>query len=287
MELHQTADAVQANLIKDSLFNLARYGEADGRIRKVAELPLTFKAIMDVARGTSINEKYITDFRRALQRMRRDSNLAKRLEDMGLVGPDLSQIEARVMAQRFREAFPNLVVTYGDYGHSAHISSLSGTDTGRMKSDHIETQRYPVSTDSNGMCYPKPNGGKRIIPSIYTRIKKWWMRANGVTVQVQDMNDGHLENTMKLLHESHGNVIAKSTELLGKMANHFHNDPYIVQDLENLCRRMQTVEVDSMYPIFKELAAEAAQRKDVPCMLTAVNPAWIEDGGSFDWDSYK
>jgi hypothetical protein len=285
MELHSSTNYGQGILIYEALFNMARYGEADGRIRKVAELPLAFRAIMDVARriaerSAEITDDDLTKFRRTLHRMRRE--VVKRIEDLSRPPSDLSQVEARILQQQFREAYPTIQDFWKAHGVTGRGDTNSASLRYAKETSIGVTPKPDVPVDDNGMCYPKPNGGKRIIPSIYTRIRKWWMRANGVTVQVQDMNDGHLENTMKLLHESHGNVIAKSTELLGKMANHFQNQPELVQVLESVCICMQDVGVDDMYPIFNELAKEYAQRKAAPCILTAVDPAWFEDG-MFDW----
>lgn len=243
MTLEKVADASQAARIHNAILNMAHYGEATSRIRLVARMPLTFQAIMHEVYVYQKDHPSITD-QDVLEFQRALQRI--RRESVGMPQMMRALVE------------PNPI--YAD----------------------IPFKKVDVPTDANGMCYPKPNGGKRILPSIYTHIKKWWMRANGVTVEVVDMNDGHLENTMKLLQESHGNVIAKSTELLGKMANHFHNQPAVVQQLEDLCMAMQKVEVDAMYPIFNELAAEAAQRKATPAMLVAVNPAWFEDG-EMEW----
>lgn len=262
-----TATNSQKTKILAALADVARHGYKD--LKAVAELPLTFSAIMRVVDDTSMT--YITDndrelFRILLHKARRTPTHEKMLRHVAACREGVPAMMEAIM----RDAqSPTIRVQYhGSSGDSEHVRAL-------LKQ---AITKVDVPTDSNGMCYPKPNGGKRILPSIYTRIKKWWMRANGVTVEVVDMNDGHLENTMKLLQESHGNVIAKSTELLGKMANHFHNQPAVVQQLEDLCMAMQKVEVDAMYPIFKELATEAAQRKATPAMLVAVNPAWFEDG---------
>lgn len=114
---------------------------------------------------------------------------------------------------------------------------------------------------SSPSLYPKPNGGHRILPSIYTTLRKVWLTAIGEEVMPDDMNPGRLDNITKLLKESHGNVVSKSTLLLGKMAFHFRNQPAIVAQLEQLCESMQKVEVDQMYPIF-EPVSEAAVRKN-------------------------
>lgn len=111
------------------------------------------------------------------------------------------------------------------------------------------------------MLYERPNGGQRTLPSAYGRLNgHLWLRANGVMQPIKTMNDGHLENTLKLLQESHGNIISKSTSLLGKMHRHFQHQPEIQSRLEELCLLMQKVEVHEMYPIFGTLAQEQASR---------------------------
>lgn len=255
MSLEKVADASQATRIHDAIFNMARYGEATSRIRSVARMPLTFQAIMHEVyvyqKGhPSITDQDVLEFQRTLHRIRRESPSAAQM--MRIVSDD----------------------AYTTVLHRDH-----------QVADRVFIRpETSIKTDERGMCYPRPNGGKRILPSIYTRIRKWWMRANGVTVEIPDMNDGHLENTIKLLHESHGNLIARSTELLGKMANHFHHDAAIVQSLEDLCKQLQKVDIDTLYPIFKDLATEAAQRKATPAMLVAIDPGWFEDG-ELDWSN--
>lgn len=108
--------------------------------------------------------------------------------------------------------------------------------------------------------YEPPNGGMRILPSAYTVLRTDWYRSNGGALKPTKMNDGHLVNTIKLLNESHGNLIDKSTALLGKMAQHFRNQPDIVRALAELCLNMQQVDVDELYPIFTVLQAEYHQR---------------------------
>jgi hypothetical protein len=101
--------------------------------------------------------------------------------------------------------------------------------------------------------YPAPNGGNRMLPSLYCELRLTWVRADKTVVKPEAMNTGHLQNSLKLLNESHGNVVARATDLLGKMARHFQNSPGIVHMLTELCEAMQSVDVDEMYPIFDTL----------------------------------
>ena len=126
------------------------------------------------------------------------------------------------------------------------------------------------------MLYERPNGGKRMLPSVYGQLKgHTWLRANRVTQNVSDMNDGHIEATLNLLKESHGNVVDKSTALLGKMWRHYQNQPEIQKRLEELCLMMQKVEVHEMYPIFKTLALEQQSRK--PHVMLDIETLAIDD----------
>jgi hypothetical protein len=114
------------------------------------------------------------------------------------------------------------------------------------------------------MLYPKrtdATAGKRILPSTYGRLTTVWLRGSGLTQSISTMNDGHLDNTVKLLLESHTNLVDRSCELLGKMHRHFQNSPQIQELLEQLCSLIQKEDVDDVYPIFKALTAEIASRK--------------------------
>lgn len=114
------------------------------------------------------------------------------------------------------------------------------------------------------LAYDPKNRGKRMLPSMYTQLHDVWVRSSGLQVNVYDMNHGHLKATGNLLKESHGNVVARATDLLGRMAHHFRNQPEIVRQLESLCMQMQQVEVDEMYPIFKEIERVYRGKRPTP-----------------------
>lgn len=124
----------------------------------------------------------------------------------------------------------------------------------------------------------------RMLPSAYTRMNRTastWVRSSGKLQPINTMNKGHLENSLKLLKESHGNVVARATDLLGRMSMHFGNQSEIKALLEILCLKMQKVEVDDMYPIFDALAKELKKREVPPevdiddSMMDALN-LWDE-----------
>ena len=105
----------------------------------------------------------------------------------------------------------------------------------------------------------------RILPSIYTRLHEAigpgnWLRGNRVVQRISTMNDGHLENSLKLLNESHGNLVAKATELLGRMGKHF-KEPDLQKSLEASCLAMQKTDVSTLYPVFDDLESELIKRR--------------------------
>jgi len=104
--------------------------------------------------------------------------------------------------------------------------------------------------------YPPPNGGYRVLPSVYATLRDQWLQATGKYRDPRDMNVVHLRNSLKLLNESHGNTVARSTSFLGKVALHFRNDPKALELLEELCLRLQQVDVRQMYPVFSTLQLE-------------------------------
>lgn len=187
----------------------------------------------------------------------------------------------RVRIKRHLEAIGELntrpvpYTTFREYGKSHMQDTLRYLHAGATEmSNHVEAYRkaHPQITKVwfdeasrfkiAAMLYERPNGGQRTLPSVYGRLRgNEWMRANRAMQPIDEMNDGHLENTLKLLMESHGNVQAKTTTLLGKMWHHYQNQPEIQRRLEELCLLMQKVEVHEMYPIFGTLAQEQASRR--------------------------
>lgn len=104
--------------------------------------------------------------------------------------------------------------------------------------------------------YVRPNGGKRILPSLYTRLRDLWLRHSGESVDPSDMDPQHVDHCINFLCESHANVVDRSTELLGRMANHFSNQPKIVDLLAQACLEMQKVTEREMYPVIDALHAQ-------------------------------
>lgn len=118
------------------------------------------------------------------------------------------------------------------------------------------------STPIQGMLYPKPNGGKRILPSIYTRLRDTWLRANGVYQEPAKMNQGHLKNTVNLLNESHMNLVDRMCELFGKMHGHLSNRPDLQAKLVDLFHDFEALQVDEVYPIVEFLASHIELTQD-------------------------
>lgn len=108
--------------------------------------------------------------------------------------------------------------------------------------------------------YMQPNGGQRILPPQYTGLRDTWVRSNLMSKSPDEMNDGHLENTLKLLNESHGNLVAKATLMLGTMSKHFVNCVEVRNALEVLCVLMQKTDVEEVYPVWTALSTELQGR---------------------------
>lgn len=108
--------------------------------------------------------------------------------------------------------------------------------------------------------YPTPNGGRRILPSVYTTLRTTWLKANGVWVSPSEMHSSHIENCLALLRESHNNLQGRAAELLGKMAKHFRNDPATVESLTAALKNLEVADISTVYPIFDVLAEELTRR---------------------------
>jgi hypothetical protein len=128
-----------------------------------------------------------------------------------------------------------------------------------MQKSHWSGLSLPVI-----MLYPSPNGGKRILPSIYTKLRDTWLRANGVYNEPAKMNEGHLKNTVALLNESHINLVDRMCELIGKMHGHLGNRPDLQAKLVDLFHDFEVLQVDELYPIVELIASHIElQQEDV------------------------
>jgi hypothetical protein len=117
-------------------------------------------------------------------------------------------------------------------------------------------------TQRQGMLYPSPNGGKRILPSAYTKLTDRWLRANGVYNRPEMMNQGHLKNCVALLNESHVNFVGKASHMLGKIHAHLVNRPDLQDKLVELFHEFEKLEVDELYPIVELLASHIELEED-------------------------
>lgn len=114
------------------------------------------------------------------------------------------------------------------------------------------------------MLYPPPKGEKRILPSLYTKLRTTWLRASGVWHEPDKMNQGHLKATINLLNESHVNLVDKMTSLLGRMHAHLGNRPDLQAKLIELHHDFEALSVEDLYPIVTLLASyvEAEELED-------------------------
>lgn len=142
----------------------------------------------------------------------------------------------REIAQRYRRDHPNIVTVWD-------------------RSDR--TSQYAICP----MPHHGPsNGGTRILPLHYRNLTDKWLRANGEEVKIEEMNDGHLENSIKLIVESHKNLIARIQWELGTL--HAYLESWHHQDsIESMSKFVDTMDVEHVYPIFKVMTRELFRRK--------------------------
>lgn len=114
---------------------------------------------------------------------------------------------------------------------------------------------FEEPTPIQPMLYPKPNGGKRILPSLYTKLTTHWLRANGVYQSPDRMNQGHLKNTVALLNESHINFVDRASDILGRIHGHLRNRPDLQAKIVDLFHDFEVLQVDELYPIVELLAS--------------------------------
>lgn len=166
--------------------------------------------------------------------------------------------------------------------HSYGLEAREATKRANIQRDQARvaayrsrhSQPYAVfeeSTRVQPMLYPPPNGGQRILPSVYTKLADRWLRANGVYNNPDQMNQGHLKNCVGLLNESHVNFVDKATGILGKIHGHLTHRPDLQAKLEDLFHELERLQVGELYPIVVLLAS-----------YIEPEPAKVFDDGDFD-----
>ena len=153
--------------------------------------------------------------------------------------------------------------------------------------DWHDVARVPVDMDAKRawlagewITHLPPNGGKRILASGYTQLKDYWVRANGTAIYPAQMDSNHLKNSINLLRESYMNLIARSTELMGKVHAQFDN-PVVRTAMENAHHEVLKMEIDDVYPIFNVLVKELQSRKPLPVIDPEV---FLQSDGSFSFE---
>lgn len=126
------------------------------------------------------------------------------------------------------------------------------------------------------MLYERPNNGNRILPSVYTRLRDVWLRANRVLQPIDTMNQGHINASINLLNESHVNLVDRMSLILGKMHAHLHNRPDLQARIIALFHDIEKLNVDDFYPIVKVLANHLEPINDLDINDLDINLTWDE-----------
>lgn len=198
-------------------------------------------------------------------------------------------------------------------GH--HYTPRSGTNTGRMvmssleianlqeykrydqRDDHIDAflhgnwvidqlqNKARVHRELVTQMHESPNGGKRILPSVYTKLTTHWLQRSGEFIEPRCMNLHHLKCTLALLNESHGNFVARATLLAGKVHAHLECEPVVRSHMEAACLELQKLDVSKLYPIFDLLAKEYELKLKTP-PPPPVEDLWlnVDPGNQLEWD---
>lgn len=167
--------------------------------------------------------------------------------------------------------------SYETLDESTTFKTFAARPQPYLRRDEAATIRMNLTPIAEGMLYPKPNGGKRILPSVYTKLTDRWLRANGVYQEPAKMNQGHLQNTVALLNESHVNLVDRMCDILGRMHNHLGNRPDMQAKIVDLFHDLEVLQVDELYPIVELLASHIEPKLQVNPADLVEDDSWIRD----------
>jgi hypothetical protein len=114
---------------------------------------------------------------------------------------------------------------------------------------------------SPGLLYAINDRGNRVLPSIYTSLDNFWLRANGHYIHPRDMNTQHIRHVLNLLKESHSNLIGRINSRLGKMHDHMRGARNVQDALSSIAQSIESTDVAAIYPIWNVLSAELQRRQ--------------------------
>lgn len=179
------------------------------------------------------------------------------------------------------------MANWGSYGCTCGIckfrwpqpSKLAFIEESTELRDRYRTRHQELvkTWERAGMLYPKPNGGKRVLPSVYTKLTTHWLRANGVYQRPERMNQGHLANTIALLNESHVNLVDRMSDVLGRMHNHLGNRPDLQEKIVDLFHELEVLQVEDLYPIIELLASHVEPELEVNPADLYEDDSWIRE----------
>lgn len=145
--------------------------------------------------------------------------------------------------------------------------SLTNAQTGRLFStpnDRADLYRQITLAKKSAQLYRVGDKSKtRILPPVYHRLDRVWMRSNKTGIEPEVMNTGHLRNTILLLKESAANVQVKMEMFLGAMHSALSNQPHLQQQIYELFAGVNALDVDDLYPVFNVLQDEYGTRADM------------------------
>lgn len=128
---------------------------------------------------------------------------------------------------------------------------------------NYEAPSNDVEFQASLHSYPRPNGGRRMLPGSYSALKLSWKTSKGELIAPSAMSTGHLEMSIKLLEESHRNILKHCTNFLKPVKSFFRNQPSSVVEVSNmLSQGVGLTTVSEMYPIHTVMVKELAKRSE-------------------------
>lgn len=123
-------------------------------------------------------------------------------------------------------------------------------------------------------AYERPNGGKRILPSVYTRLNTHWMRSTGKMVHPSSMDADYLRNCIALLEESFGNLMPRMSDILKKVHAHMQNDESAQFHMQAAYGIFKISSIEQVYPIYTVLKTELEGRVNMSDNLSDEDIHW-------------
>lgn len=134
-----------------------------------------------------------------------------------------------------------------------HACEVAPSESWRPTRDSPRYETYGAGN------YVRPTDDRRrVLHHSYAGLSDYWVRANGVRIEIKNMDSQHIGHCMRLMEESYRNLCTRSCMQLGHFYRHLRH--VISGPLLTAGQAIDDLQVEDVYPVYRHMAKELKRR---------------------------